>query len=407
MKLAKLIGLLMTVMAAMAVIGTGSALPTAICKDEPKAGTCGSPYGITSFSGEAPAAQFVTPIGTISCLLAGTIKGETTETHTGQGKPLKGQLTKMTFVGCKVGATSCTVEAAHIPYVALFKWTEASKGNLEFENGGSGAPGISLVCGASIDCTYAFTSPIRAEGPGYIVATKATLGTGTGKNCPKSESSVLWTAAYELFSPLYVADYVGQDKLCKKNESPCPGEEAYGTSTALSAALETGTTAKFKIKISEESTETEYTVACGSSALEGTTTASAGLPLPGEISTLSFAECGGTCAVTALKLKYKAELEATSSGNGTMRALTGGGGGTPHLQVRCIGAYKCVYEASPISMGITGGAPAKLSVSAALNKVAAESEAKCGSQLTWESSYKFTKPEASGEAKMWVIREAI
>lgn len=407
MKYLKLLGLLTAAFIATAIIGTKSASPTAVCSDEPKGGVCGSPYGITKIEGKSFAAELKTPVGTVACFSGGTFVGETTEKQTGEGKPLKGTVTQVPFALCKLGATSCTVQSVNKPYVALINWTTGSSGNLEFESSGVGTPGISILCGASIDCTYPFTSPMKIEGPSVIVADKATLGAGSGKNCPKSEGAPTWSTAYPLFKALYVANYAAQDKLCKKNESPCPGEEAYGSSTALAASLETGSATKFKLKISEESVETEYTVPCESSALEGKTTASAGFPLAGEITTLTFAECGGTCAVKALKLNYKAEIEATGGGNGSIRMLTGGGGGTPRLEVRCIGAYKCTYEASSIPTSATGGAPAKLSVNTTLNKVAGESDAKCGSQLKWEGSYKFTKPEAGGEAKMWLIREAI
>jgi hypothetical protein len=407
MKYLKLLGFLIAVFIATAIIGTRSAAPTALCSDEPKGGACGSPYGITKIEGKSTGAELKTPIGTIACFSGGTFIGETTEKQTGEGKPLKGTVTQMPFALCKLGITSCTVESVNRPYVALLSWTSGTKGDLEFESSGVGTPGISILCGASIDCTYPFTSPIQIEGPSVVFANKATLGAGSGKNCPKSEAAVTWSTGYQLFKAFYVANYAAQDKLCKKNESPCPGEETYGSSTALAAALETGSAAKFKLKISEESVETEYTVPCESSVLEGKTTAAGGLPLPAEITTLTFAECGGTCAIKALKLNYKAEVEATGGGNGSIRMLTGSGGGTPRLEVRCIGAYKCTYEASSIQTSATGGAPAKLSVNATLNKVAGESDAKCGSQLKWEGSYKFTKPEASGEAKMWLIREAI
>jgi hypothetical protein len=407
MKYLKLFGLLATVLVVTAVIGTDAASPTAVCSDEPNEGACGSPYELLKFTGLSPGAEFVTPVGTILCWSEGNFAGEISEKHTGQGKPLKGKVTQITFNLCKLETTSCTVKAVNTPYVAVLKWITGSRGTLELESGGAGTPGISIVCGTSIDCTYAIASPMEIEGPGVVFVSEGTLGSGSGKNCPKSGVPVIWSTWYEITSPLYVADFVVQDKLCKKNENPCPGGESYGSSTTFAGVLETGSTAKFKLKISEESVETEYTVPCTSSLLEGKTTASGGLPLPGEITTLTFAECGGTCAVKALKLNYKAEVTAVGGGNGSLKMVSGAGAGAPRLQVRCIGAYKCTYEANSISTNMTGGAPAKLAVAATLNKVAGESDAKCGSQLKWEGAYKFTKPEAAGEAKMWVIREAI
>jgi hypothetical protein len=134
--------------------------------------------------------------------------------------------------------------------------------------------------------------------------------------------------------------------------------------------------------------------------LEGKVT-SEGWPTTGEISSLSFSECGGTCAVKAFKLPFSVQIEATGSGNGTMTVT-----GSPRIRARCIGAYKCTYES--LAFSITGGTPAAISPSASLSKlVAAESDAKCGSEMKWQGTYKFSKPETAGEAKMWIVRDGI
>jgi hypothetical protein len=124
------------------------------------------------------------------------------------------------------------------------------------------------------------------------------------------------------------------------------------------------------------------------------------------VNALTFPECGGTCSATALAIPYAAKIEASGAGNGTIEMTAGGGGAPRHLRVKCIGAYKCTYEAGSVSTSITGGMPAKLSVNAVMGSlIAAESEEKCGPELRWEGKYELTEPLACGVAKMWIVRE--
>jgi hypothetical protein len=403
----KLFSLVITaVIVAAAIIGTQSASPTALCESEAKGGACGieSKY----FQGEEGSATIETSVGNISCT-APYIEGETSEAATAKGVALKGKLWAMEFFGCTLAGKKCTAKPSVPSYPVLYKWLSASNGELEFTAGS--LPKVTLTCEGSIECTYSFESPLEIKGgsagAASIVASKEVLGSASGKLCPKSGASLVWSGTFKLSQARFVADELTPVKLCKANETPCSAENTYASSSPIVAGLEAGTRANFSLSITEESEATEYTVSCETSTLEG----SSGLakwPMLGSISSLKFGRCGGTCAIKALKLGYTAEIEASGGGNGTLAMKAGGGGEPPRLRVRCIGAYKCTYESTSISTSVTGGAPAKLAVTVIVSKlVTGESDAKCGSQVTWEGTYVLTKPEGTGGSKMWVTRTGV
>lgn len=402
---------IVAILVATAAFGTKSATPTALCSTNPSGGACGAPIEKEAFieGSTSKAATIVTGAGSISCS-SSSIAMETTSGPAGKGVAVTGAVTSLGFGSCLLSGKACTVTTTNRPYLAQFQWTTGGNGELSFGNGGSGQPNLSVVCGTTIECAYTFESPLDIKGVFFastITASSDSAGKGSGKTCPGT--SVTWSAVYNVFEPepFFVGDYVPTTQLCKKNETPCLGGEAYGSPVSFAAGLETGTKSKLKVKITEESEETEYAVQCETSTVEGKVSDGT-LSMSGELTSISFGECGPTCSVKALKMPYAAKAEATGSGNGKIAFSKGGGGAAPRIRVRCIGAYKCTYESATVTPSISGGTPAKLVVSVTLStKVAAESDEKCGSQVKWEASYSFTKPEAGGEAKMWVVREGI
>jgi hypothetical protein len=391
-----LFGLIVTMSAiCIALIGANTASTTALCEDEPKEGLCQKEA--TFFS--AGISKFETPVGTVSC---GTfVEAYGVEPATPKGKPLEGEMS-FQFPSCSNGAELCWVpfESEGLWSSASFNWTSGANGTVELTGNGEGFE-VEIVCQTKINCTYTLESELDVVGgkKGSIVASKEKMGSATGSTCPGSGAAISFSASYAS-GPFFVGSAIPPVTLCKKSESPCSAAESYGIPTSLSAGLETGSTAKLKLKITEESKTTEYTVACSASTLEGKATA-AGWPTKAEMSSAVFGECGGTCAVEAVKPPFTGEIEASGGGNGKLTL-------SPRLRVKCIGAYKCTYEASGLGNTITGGAPAKVQIGMVLNKlVSGESDAKCGAEMTWEGVYRFTKPEAGGEAKMWVEREGI
>jgi len=179
--------------------------------------------------------------------------------------------------------------------------------------------------------------------------------------------------------------------LCKVKTGSC-GAYALGTTVSASQEQET----KFVFPYEGEELEPP----CRVSTMSGKTT-NEGEVLTGELTALSFKECGGgLCTVSAQHLPYKVEFKATSEGNGTM-TWSSGGGGSPAFTIKCLGAAKCIYGASEVALTITGGTPAKLSNSGVALKREAGSEEACGEiGAKWEGIaavegkvlYKITTP---------------
>ena len=180
-------------------------------------------------------------------------------------------------------------------------------------------------------------------------------------------------------------------QLCKVQEGLC---EVYGLGTKLTSGLES----EVKFVFPYEGEELEPP--CRVSTMSGATTKE-GEVLIGELTALSFKECGGgLCTVTAQHLPYKAEIKATSGGNGTL-TWSSGGGGAPAVAIKCLGMTKCIYGATEMAFTITGGSPAKLSNSGVALKREEGSEGACGEVgAKWEGVaavegkvlYKITSP---------------
>jgi len=182
--------------------------------------------------------------------------------------------------------------------------------------------------------------------------------------------------------------------LCKVKTGSC---EPYALGTKLSAGLEN----EVKFVFLHEGEKREPP--CKVSTLSGVTTkeGKSETPIIGEITALSFEECGaGLCTITSLNLPYKFEAKATSEGNGTM-TWSSGGSGSPSFSINCLGLTKCIYGAATMSFSFTGGTPAKLSNSGVALKRETGSEEACGeSGAEWKGVaaaegkifYKITSP---------------
>jgi hypothetical protein len=169
-------------------------------------------------------------------------------------------------------------------------------------------------------------------------------------------------------------------QLCKAKEGSC---EPYALGTKISANLEK----EVKFIFFYEGNKLEPP--CRISTMSGKTTEEVkkegGGPLIGELTALSFEECGGgLCTVAPQGLPYRFEIKATSEGNGTM-TWSNGGGGSPRFAIECLGMTKCIYGASSMVLNITAGSAPKLSNSGVALKREAGSGEACGeSGAKWE-----------------------
>src|SRR6478672_13718779 len=170
--------------------------------------------------------------------------------------------------------------------------------------------------------------------------------------------------------------------LCSNSASPCPEGDAYPIGTELHGALPEGS-ASFS---GEKSA-----LKCGSASIAAKTTAS-GTPIAAQVSALSFSGCELGCVVSVQNLPYKAEIEYTSSGDGTV-TLSSGGSGVPQIKNTCLGV-SCTFGAAKITLDIEGGSPAEIrAVSEPLVREGGE-KANCGDTAKWSTLYRASEPMA-------------
>jgi hypothetical protein len=301
----------------------------------------------------------------------------------GEGKAVKAEMTSL-LLSCVEGGVQCwPVGGGNLPYDTEF---QGSGGNGTMVLSDPVAVKITTQC-AFKTCVFSTTSKIEPQftggNPAVMAANSVPVSSGPG--CPTTMSIELKTGA--LPASLFIVNGPANPatRLCKQNTSPCPKANRHAIGTAIEGSLEGNSVFEFLYEGKPREP------ACEEGTLTGKTTV-AGKPLIGEVSAMSFGQCGaGVCAVQAQNLAYKAEIEKTTGGNGTL-ALVSGGSGSPRIEVNCGKAFKCVYKAASVSFTLTGSASTpKLAVSQTLEKDAA-SEAECGASMTWKATYKVTKP---------------
>jgi len=196
MKQLKLLGLcLCGVLAAMALMGAGTASATVLCPENKS--PCSAPYK----KGTSIKAQLVK--GTKSVMTSGfvtiectesTMSGKTTSAG-GAGQPVLGEITSVTWKNCKTtSGSSCTASALKTPWLA--------------EVTGSGGNGTMTISGAAgkftcaVTCEYeAKTASVSALGgsPARIKATNVSFSRIGGSFLCSSSAS--WNSEYEISSP--------------------------------------------------------------------------------------------------------------------------------------------------------------------------------------------------------------
>jgi len=196
MKHTKMLGLcLIGALAAMALIGTGTASATVLCPENKS--PCPAPYK----KGTAIKAQLVS--GTKSVMTSGfvtiectdsTMSGKTTSGG-GPGAPVLGEITSVTWKNCKTtSGSSCTASALKTP------WGVSVSGS-----GGSGTMTVTGAAGkftCSVTCEYeAKTASVSANGgsPAKIKASSVSFSRIGGSFLCSSSAS--WSAEYEVTAP--------------------------------------------------------------------------------------------------------------------------------------------------------------------------------------------------------------
>jgi hypothetical protein len=198
MKHIKVLGLcLLGALAAMALMGAGTASATKLCSENKS--PC--PAGSTVKTGAAIKGQlvagtkavFVTSFLTVECTES-TIDGKTTS-EGGAGVSVKGEITAVAWKNCKSnGGGACTTSALSLPWL-----TEVTG------SGGSGTMTVSNAVGkftCGITCEYeAKTAAVSATGgnPALIKANKVSFSKKGGSFfCP---ATATWSSEYEITTP--------------------------------------------------------------------------------------------------------------------------------------------------------------------------------------------------------------
>ncbi len=183
-----------------------------------------------------------------------------------------------------------------------------------------------------------------------------------------------------LATALVIATPASATQLCA--DTAC--EEVYESGQVLEAGLLESTSSSFTLG------GALGTVSCTESTLKGETTSKSAVPLPAKVNSFSFAGCktGETsCTVSAVHLTYKAAIEETGGGNGTL-ALSSGGSGNPGVEVSC-GFLKCTATATEPSFNVEGGGAAIARIKEAALTI---SGASCSASGKWTAEYLFAEP---------------
>ncbi len=285
------------------------------------------------------------------------------------------------------GAACASVTTLGLPYNATFQPTGLGDGTMTL------GLNTQVTCApAGINCTFISAKPTtEVEG-----GTPAILNFASGQLVPKGAScpkEAEWTAEYKVLSPepLFLVSEPVAPVLCKEDKAPCPVGEILGTGTTIKASL----AATFKFVYTYEKVPKEPS--CTESTMEGKTTTETGNPIIGEVTSLTFGQCaGGACAIEALGLPYRMEIERTSDGSETL-TLRKKNTGPPAVKIKCGGLFEnCAYETTELTFNVQGGAPAKFYWPTKVGLTG--SSLFCSTTATWEGiagqeiNYKITTP---------------
>jgi hypothetical protein len=179
--------------------GTAAASATEFCSTNTSPCT-GTMYGPgTKLSGKLTTGKVATltnSISNITCKQA-AMAGQMTTTGGSGTTPISGEVTAVTWTECTTSfGTACTVTVTGIPW----KLTGEKTGETTFKVVVSGSPGVTVVCGSLINCTFSQTS-LTLTGvngsPARVTATAVGLNT-SGAFCPKTAS---YDAEYDVTAP--------------------------------------------------------------------------------------------------------------------------------------------------------------------------------------------------------------
>lgn len=316
-------------------------------------------------------AKIVTSSGTVACKKS-WLEGEMTE----EGATATGFMAAFGFETCTLEAKACTVTAVHLSYLDSFKATSAGNGTFALKKNVVGKPGVSLVCGETLSCTFVMepeTLPFTGGTPATIKDEAVKMTKESGTKCPKSEEAT-FTATYATTSPeaVFLANEA-RTVLCKANEETCAAGNVYAEKTTVESSLEAATEATFVMGA--------VTTKCKTSTLKTKSAAKEGQPLAMELTAATFGTCSGGCTVELTKVGSTV-LRASGAGNGQLSLVN------PEFKVNCGSA--CTFTKSAVVLDVFGGNPnAKVE---AKEEALAKETGTCEGPLKWSGKYTVSAP---------------
>ncbi len=387
LRLAPVVGLVIAAAAAALILAPTAALGTALCEDAPgEESGCGLPYEKnTVFKATSTNTVFSTSLGTIACLES-KFEAETTQDATGSKEPLSGLIKTLSFSGCKVGSTPCTVKVSSLPSIST-SWTEKANGTLKF----SEAKDAAIECEGLFACAYS-ANPIFAvtggeAGKATLTLSKESLTVKSGAFCPKTAA---WTATYVFTAPLGGKIFEAAKDLpptvyCQENMNPCPKNKTYGK-TAIEAKLIAPETIRFKWEGMIRDTCTGSVIKANTQKIGTTTT--------GEVTEWSFSGC--TCETKTVRLPWDTRLNPSVPGKGIYSAFSGGGGDPIFEMVGC--NKPCNFTSLTVVLIFDGGNPAHLLIN---GQVLPENSGGCGAAEIVGGEYQVEIPKP-----VWIEKRA-
>jgi hypothetical protein len=173
-------------------VGSGFASATTLCDTPTCAPTSIYPAEtpVKASLQEGTEAVLQSTLANVKCTTSAA-EGKTTAES---GEPLPGEITALSFSGCKTEAgLTCTVTTEKLPYAASVKATGEGNGTLAVKGGH-----VKVKCGFVLDCAFG-TEPLQAKGgaPAKVIAKEVALS-GEGAICPEIAK---WSATYTVTAP--------------------------------------------------------------------------------------------------------------------------------------------------------------------------------------------------------------
>jgi hypothetical protein len=184
------------VSAVVATVGVGSAAATSLCKENLEMCEGEVMYvGGTKIKAKlvkGTVAKFVTSAGTIECTES-ALAGESSKLSS---EPLPGLANSLSFTGCQLEKTACTITVEHLAYKSS---TQPEAGLWNYTLAGFEAPMEQAVVCGTLKCTFSSEAiAFKAVGGKPAKLNGSQVFASKGLLCPKEAK---WTAEYEVTEP--------------------------------------------------------------------------------------------------------------------------------------------------------------------------------------------------------------